>query len=74
MPKTADIEDAQILWTPHDTAGRLRVSESTLAKWRMTGDGPEFVKLGFKVRYRPLAVEAFIAKRTRRSTSQTAAA
>lgn len=74
MQKISNPENVAVLLTPHETAGRLRVSESTLAKWRMTGDGPEFTKMGAKVRYPAPAVERFIANRTRRSTSQTAAA
>lgn len=74
MQKIGEAENPAILMTPHETAGRLRVSESTLAKWRMSGDGPEFTKMGAKVRYPAPAVEKFIAKRTRRSTSQTEAA
>lgn len=74
MQTISNAKNIVVLMTPHETAGRLRVSESTLAKWRMTGDGPEFTKMGAKVRYPVPAVESFITKRTRRSTSQTDAA
>jgi hypothetical protein len=44
-------------------------SESQLAKLRLTGDGPEFVKLGRSVRYEIEALERWIASRRRWSTS-----
>jgi predicted DNA-binding transcriptional regulator AlpA len=39
------------LLTPRETADRLRVSLSWLAKARMQGDGPPFVKFGRSIRY-----------------------
>ena len=39
------------LLTPRETADRLRVSLSRLAKARMHGDGPPFVKFGRSIRY-----------------------
>jgi hypothetical protein len=39
------------LHPPRDAASFLRVSESWLAKARMRGDGPPFVKVGRSVRY-----------------------
>jgi helix-turn-helix protein len=40
-----------VLLTPKETAGRLKVSISWLAKARMGGDGPPYVKFGKSVRY-----------------------
>lgn len=49
------------------------VSPSTLAKWRMTGRGPEFVRIGQTlVGYRRSALDRFAS--ARRSTSQSAPA
>ena len=49
-----------ILLTPTEKAQELRVSESTLARWRGQKSGPRFVKLGrgkcAHVRYLPLTV------------------
>lgn len=46
------------LLTPPQKAKELQVSESTLARWRRKGTGPEFVRLGSGpralVRYLPL--------------------
>lgn len=37
--------------TPRDAADFLRVSKSWLAKARMRGDGPPYVKIGRSIRY-----------------------
>ena len=59
-----------MLMTPDETAQYLGLSKSTLAKWRMTGlDGPAFLKLGAKVAYDKITVEAWVESRRRRSTS-----
>jgi predicted DNA-binding transcriptional regulator AlpA len=39
------------LLTPREAAVFLRVSESWLAKARMRGDGPPYVKIGRSIRY-----------------------
>jgi len=39
------------LLDPRETAQLLRVSLTTLARWRMQGAGPGYVKLGKCVRY-----------------------
>jgi hypothetical protein len=44
-------------------------SASTLAKYRMTGEGPPFVKLGQAVRYDMADLQAYIARSRRQSTS-----
>lgn len=49
------------------------VSESTLEKWRSTGRGPKFVKAGRAVFYRRADVEAWLTRRTRSHTRETAA-
>ena len=48
----------------------LRLSERTLERMRVTGDGPPFVKTGRRVAYRSADIDAWIASRTRQSTSQ----
>jgi predicted DNA-binding transcriptional regulator AlpA len=45
---------------------------ATLQKDRVRGTGPQYVKLGRHVRYRPADVEAWIAQRIRQSTSEGA--
>jgi predicted DNA-binding transcriptional regulator AlpA len=51
-------------------AQRLGIDESTANKWRLTGEGPPFVKLGRSVRYRLCDVSAWVASRVVRSTSE----
>lgn len=40
-------------------AQRWTLSERTLERWRSTGEGPVYVKLGYAVRYRLADIEAF---------------
>lgn len=58
--------------TPPQLMAQLQVSRSTLAQWRMTGQGPRFVKLGRKVLYRVTDVNDWLATRTRNATSKAA--
>ena len=50
------------------------LSPVTLRKWRMTGAGPRFVRLGRAVRYRKAAVDAFLAGREYATTTEADAA
>jgi predicted site-specific integrase-resolvase len=43
-----------------DVAELLDVSERTLEFWRYAGKGPAYVKVGKRVRYRPVDVEAYV--------------
>jgi predicted DNA-binding transcriptional regulator AlpA len=58
------------LLRPADVAKLLRLSNSWLAKSRLTGTGPRFVKVGRAVRYAESAVREFIKARGRSSTSE----
>jgi predicted DNA-binding transcriptional regulator AlpA len=46
------------------------VSPVTLRKWRMTGAGPRFVRLGRAVRYRRAELDAWLSKREFRNTTE----
>lgn len=50
-------------------AEELGLRPQTLREWRQVGDGPAFVKVGARVRYRRVDVDAWITARIRRSTS-----
>jgi predicted DNA-binding transcriptional regulator AlpA len=64
---------SQKLLRPADAAEFLDLSTSTLAKKRMTGDGPRFVKFGGgAVRYDLKDLQEFVARSVRRSTSEGA--
>lgn len=51
-------------------ADRLCQSVRTIQKWRVTGNGPEFYKLGRSVRYRLSDVLAWAEARRKAHTSQ----
>ena len=50
----------------------LGLAESTLAKMRMRGDGPAYIKAGKIILYDPADCDAWLASRRRLSTSETA--
>lgn len=57
--------------TPEDAAKYLTVSLSSLAKWRMSGAGPRYVKVGGRrVAYAISDLDAYAASRVATSTSQ----
>jgi hypothetical protein len=60
---------APVLFTPKEQAARLKVSISFLAKARMRGDGPPYIKIGRSVRYTETGHAQYLASRHRRSTS-----
>jgi predicted site-specific integrase-resolvase len=62
------------LMTQHELASLLDIGTATLANWRSAGKGPHFVKLGGKVQYRKIDVEAFITGNVRASTCETTVA
>ena len=53
-----------------DAAKFLGVSTSWLAKRRLTGDGPRYVKIGRSVRYPMSGLLGYVQARMRRSTSE----
>jgi predicted DNA-binding transcriptional regulator AlpA len=55
---------------PKEAAKILRVSVSWLAKSRLTGTGPRFVKIGHCVRYPESSLREYIKSRMRGSTSE----
>jgi phage terminase Nu1 subunit (DNA packaging protein) len=67
---------AGALLTTEDLAALLGdVSVRTLEKWRRVGGGPDFVPLGRGrvVRYRPQAVDRWLAAKERSNNSQKVA-
>jgi predicted DNA-binding transcriptional regulator AlpA len=59
------------LLTAKEAAQILRVSESFLAKARMRGDGPPFIKMiGRSIRYREAALLQWVKAHQRLSTSE----
>ena len=61
------------LLTPDEAAAWLRVTKGHLARLRVVGGGPLFVKLSRRcIVYRIEDLEAFVGSRIRRSTSDEA--
>lgn len=58
------------LLTPKEAAKVLKVSLSWLAKARMRGDGPPFIRVGRSVRYALTALLQWMRSRQRLSTSE----
>jgi hypothetical protein len=56
------------LLVPKEAAGRLKVSISWLAKARMRGDGPPFIRVGRSVRYSEAALAQWLKSQQRLST------
>jgi predicted DNA-binding transcriptional regulator AlpA len=60
------------LLTQREAAELLRVTERSLERYRLSGTGPKFIRLGKTraVRYRPADVEAWLASKVVASTSE----
>ena len=59
------------MWTTADVADRLQVHPDSVRRWRVTGDGPPFIKLPKGgVRYDPAKVNEWIEAQARTSTSE----
>lgn len=56
------------LLTDEDLSKLVGRSKNWLAKQRMTGDGPRFLKIGGSIRYRQSAVEEWLRACERKST------
>lgn len=67
------INESENLLTPRQAARLLALSTSWLAKLRLFGGGPAFLKLGRLVRYRPSDLSRWAESNLRRSTSDNAA-
>lgn len=61
------VEDA--LLDTHQASQLLGLAPGTLRKWRLTGRGPAFVRLGRSVKYRQSVLDTFVKRRTFLSTA-----
>lgn len=57
------------VFTTAEAAAFVRLSKPTLERFRLSGDGPIYAKLGGAVRYRRQDLEAWLESRLTRSTS-----
>jgi predicted DNA-binding transcriptional regulator AlpA len=60
---------APTLLTPKQAARYLNLSVSWLAKRRLAGDGPPYIKLGGAVRYAEASLQQWMKGQQRTSTS-----
>ncbi len=70
----AKLADACALWSPEKAAAYLSMTPGWLAKLRMSGGGPRYVKMARRVFYRRTDLDAWTAARVIASTSQVSAA
>ena len=61
-----------VLLSPNQVADRLKLARSTVAKLRLAGGGPPFVKLGAAVRYPEDLLSEWIAAQPRRTSTSAA--
>lgn len=58
------------LLTTKNLAAEVKVTEGTLAKWRVYGNGPRFIRVGRRIAYDPADVAAWLDTRRVNSTSE----
>jgi predicted DNA-binding transcriptional regulator AlpA len=58
------------LLTPKQLAVLLAVNENTLAKWRLIGDGPKFIRVQRSIRYADNDVDQWLEQRKFQSTTE----
>jgi hypothetical protein len=68
QPSASDTENLP----PREASKHTGLAEATLAKLRCWGGGPEYLKLGRKIVYRRAALDAWLAARAARNTSDAA--
>jgi hypothetical protein len=68
---TPPVAASEVLLAPKQAAKLLNLSTSWLAKQRLKGAGPPYVKLGGAVRYRLADLQLWMKARLRLSTSET---
>jgi len=71
---TNDAPEAKRMLIAEDAAAYLGLATQTLAKLRLSGDSPPYFKVGRRVLYERDELDAWLAQRKRRSTSDTGGA
>ena len=59
-----------VFMTPDEASAFLKISKSTLAKLRLTGDGPRYLKAIRRITYRKSDLVSWIEAKTFGSTSE----
>jgi hypothetical protein len=63
--------DTPALSTRLSSGSEAGPSPRTIERWRTTGSGPAFIKIGHRVLYRESAVKHWLDKQTRFHTNDT---
>ncbi len=63
-----DFSNAKLV-NEHEAAHTLGMKVATLRRWRWSGSGPNFIKIGSAVRYDTAELRAYINANRRSSTS-----
>jgi hypothetical protein len=63
----------QTLLNQREAADALRLSERTLERYRVSGEGPPFVRAGKRIMYRLADLDSWVRDRVVTSTSDTGA-
>lgn len=63
---------AQAIFNTKEAADYCRLSKPTLERFRISGQGAPYIKLGGAVRYRRVDLDAWLESRLTRSTSDVA--
>lgn len=58
------------LMTTIEAADYLTLGKTTLERWRLTGQGPRFAKMGDAVRYRQEDLDAFVFENLVKTTEE----
>jgi len=66
-PAVHDVVTLDELMTAADVADVLSISARTLANWRSLNMGPDYVKVGGRVRYRVSSVNIWVARQEHKS-------
>ncbi len=69
-PQDASNPISPAILNTKQAAHYLDLSPSTLAKLRLSGDGPVFIKMRSRVGYQISSLDEFVAQRRRTSTSE----
>lgn len=70
-PNVEEVVDwALEFFTTVEAASILKVSKRTLEKWRKSGGGPRYAKLGSRVTYPGKCLREWIDSHTHRNTSE----
>lgn len=60
------------IFNTREAAEYVRLGKPTLERFRITGEGPNYCKLGGAVRYRKVELDAWLESKLTRSTSDRA--